>query len=109
MSITWGSTGGRGLSNEALPRKCATRWVREFRAPSQRNGLDWILTTKDSGSSALSVQGTFVRGPLAFRPGGARRVALAGRGIRARVARALIIKAKYAAGVVRVVLQLIDV
>src|SRR6201988_3832820 len=45
-----GWTAGRRLSNVARLRRCATRWVQEFRDPLQQNGPDWILTTRASGS-----------------------------------------------------------
>ena len=50
-----------------------------------------------------------VRDPLDFRPGRTRRVAVAGGGVGARVAGALVVEADSAARVVRIVLLLIDV
>src|SRR5439155_20007577 len=64
MRITWVSTGSRRLSNEGQLRRSATRWAQEFLAPSRRRGPDGILTTRASGSSARSVQGTSGHGLL---------------------------------------------
>ena len=63
-SITWVLIASKRLSNVARPKRCATAWAGGFRAPLQRNGPDWILITKVSGSSARLAPGTSGHGRL---------------------------------------------